>query len=160
MPRLGNEPSERRRGDHHEPEPKSPMTDLATGRSLAACFRKSNAIDRFHGVNMGIARKVTITVVGILILAELYLVFRPEPDILTAGVASGEAPVTDALQKRFPVGSPASALEAELKREGLLGTGDNRAHGNQRPPLPLCATQPSRWLVHAGSHNHCMGSGA
>jgi hypothetical protein len=76
---------------------------------------------RFHGLNMGIARKVTITVVGLLVLAELYLVFRPEPDILTAGVASGEAPVTDALQKRFPVGSPASALEAELKREGVWG---------------------------------------
>jgi hypothetical protein len=85
-----------------------PITQLSVTSSQVELDR------RFHGLNMGIAQRVTVTVVGIL-------VFRPEPDVLTAGVASGEAPVTDALQKRFPVGSPASALEAELKREGIWG---------------------------------------
>jgi hypothetical protein len=49
-------------------------------------------------------------------------IFRAEPDTLTAGVALGQAPVTDMLRKRFPVGSPASVLEEELKHEGCWGS--------------------------------------
>jgi hypothetical protein len=54
-------------------------------------------------------------------LLELFLVLRPEPAILSAGVALGDAPITDLLRKRFPIGSPASALEAELKQESYWG---------------------------------------
>jgi hypothetical protein len=66
-------------------------------------------------------RKLLLIIVGLLALAELFFVFRPEPHILTAGVALGEAPVTDVLRTSFPIGSPASALETELKREGYWG---------------------------------------
>jgi hypothetical protein len=65
--------------------------------------------------------KSLLIVVGLLVLTELFFVFRPEPDILTAGVALGKGPVTDLLRIRFPIGSPASALEAEVKREGYWG---------------------------------------
>ena len=40
---------------------------------------------------------------------------------MTAGVALGKAPVTGVLRIKFPIGSPASALETELKREGYWG---------------------------------------
>jgi hypothetical protein len=65
--------------------------------------------------------KIILVIVGLLVLAELFFAFRPEPDIVTAGVALGEAPVTDVLRIKFPIGSPASALETELKREGYWG---------------------------------------
>ncbi len=65
--------------------------------------------------------KIILTIVGLLVLTELFFVFRPEPDIPTAGVALGETPVTDVLRIKFPVGSLASALETELKREGYWG---------------------------------------
>jgi hypothetical protein len=80
---------------------------------------------------MSFVRKIIFIVVGLLVLTELFFVFRPEPDILTAGVAAGEAPVTNALQSRFPVGSPASALEAELKREGVWGSVQIERIGNK-----------------------------
>jgi hypothetical protein len=66
--------------------------------------------------------KILLVVGALLILAELFFVFRPEPNILTAGVALGQAPVTDMLRTRFPVGSPASVLEEELKHEGSWGS--------------------------------------
>lgn len=70
---------------------------------------------------MRLVGKITLTVLGLIVLAELFFVFRPEPDILTAGVALGEAPVTDLLRKKFPIGSPANILETELNREGYWG---------------------------------------
>jgi hypothetical protein len=78
-------------------------------------------ISDLHGCQMRFVSKILLMIVGLLVLAELFFVFRPEPDILTAGVALGEAPVTDVLRIRFPIGSPASALETELKREGYWG---------------------------------------
>jgi hypothetical protein len=65
--------------------------------------------------------KILLVVVALFILVELFLVFRPETAILTAGIALGETPVTDALRKRFPIGSPANVLEEELKQEGYWG---------------------------------------
>jgi hypothetical protein len=70
---------------------------------------------------MRLVGKITLTIVGLIVLAELFFVFRPEPDILTAGVALGEAPATDLLRIKFPIGSPANILETELKREGYWG---------------------------------------
>jgi hypothetical protein len=70
---------------------------------------------------MRLAGKITLAIVGLIVLAELFFVFRPEPDILTAGVALGKAPVTDLLRSKFPIGSPANILETELKREGYWG---------------------------------------
>jgi hypothetical protein len=66
---------------------------------------------------MRFAGKILLFVGALLVLTELFFVFRPEPDILTAGVALGEAPVTDMLRIRFPMGSRASDLEKELKHE-------------------------------------------
>ena len=74
-----------------------------------------------QGCQMRLAGKITLAIVGLIVLTELFFVFRPEPDILTAGVALGEAPVTDLLRSKFPVGSPANILETELKREGYWG---------------------------------------
>jgi hypothetical protein len=70
---------------------------------------------------MRMAGKITLTIVGLIVLTELFFVFRPEPDILTAGIAFGEAPVTDLLRIKFPIGSSANILETELKREGYWG---------------------------------------
>jgi hypothetical protein len=66
-------------------------------------------------------RKILLAIVALIALLELFLIFRPEPAILTAGIALGEAPVTNMLRQRFPIGSPASALEEELKQEGYWG---------------------------------------
>jgi hypothetical protein len=65
--------------------------------------------------------KALLLIFALLVLTELFLFFRPEP-ALTAGVKLGEGPITEVLRKRFPIGSPASALEDELKREGYWGT--------------------------------------
>jgi hypothetical protein len=65
--------------------------------------------------------KVLLVIVALIVLAELFLLFRPEPAMLTAGVALGEVAITDRLRQRFPIGSPASALEAELEQEGYWG---------------------------------------
>jgi hypothetical protein len=66
--------------------------------------------------------RVLLIVAALLVLTELFLAFRPEPTILTAGVPLGDAPVSDLLRKRFPIGSPASDLEEELKHEGYWGS--------------------------------------
>lgn len=70
---------------------------------------------------MNLFGKIALAIVALLVLTELFFVFRPEPDIVTAGVALGKAPVTDVLHSRFPIGSPASVLEEELKREAVWG---------------------------------------
>lgn len=70
---------------------------------------------------MNLFGKIALAIVTLLVLTELFFVFRPEPDIVTAGVALGKAPVTDVLRSRFPIGSPASVLEEELKREAVWG---------------------------------------
>jgi len=76
-----------------------------------------------HGVAlMRFVGKVLLIVAALLVLTELFFVFRPKPDILTAGTAFGDAPVTDVLRVRFPIGSPTSVLEKELEREGYWGT--------------------------------------
>jgi hypothetical protein len=67
---------------------------------------------------MRFAGKILLFVGASLVLTELFFVLRPEPDILTAGVALGQAPVTDMLRTRYPAGSPASVLEKELQHEG------------------------------------------
>jgi hypothetical protein len=67
-------------------------------------------------------RKMLLVTVALIVLIELFLIFRPEPAIMTAGVALGETPITDMLRKRFPIGSSADALESELKQEGCWGT--------------------------------------
>jgi hypothetical protein len=66
--------------------------------------------------------KVLLLIFALLVLTELFLVFRPEPAVLTAGVPLGDAAITDLLRKRFPIGSPAAALEDELKQEGNWGS--------------------------------------
>jgi hypothetical protein len=70
---------------------------------------------------MRLVEKIILVIVALFVLAELFFAFRPEPDIVTAGVALGEAPVTGVLRIKFSIGSPASALETELKREGYWG---------------------------------------
>lgn len=70
---------------------------------------------------MRLVGKIILAIVALLVLTELFFAFRPEPDIVTAGVALGKAPVTGVLRIKFPIGSPASALETELKREGYWG---------------------------------------
>jgi hypothetical protein len=67
---------------------------------------------------MRFVRRVLLIVAALLVLTELFLAFRLEPTILTAGVPLGDGPVSDLLRKRFPIGSPASDLEEELKHEG------------------------------------------
>lgn len=64
--------------------------------------------------------KALLLIFALLVLTELFLFFRPEPALI-AGVKLGEGPITEVLRKRFPIGSPASALEDELKREGYWG---------------------------------------
>ena len=66
--------------------------------------------------------KILLIIAALVMLAELFFVFRPEPDILTAGVALGEAPIADVLRAQFPIGSPARVLEEELNREGQWGS--------------------------------------
>jgi hypothetical protein len=71
---------------------------------------------------MGILRRFLLYTVASLIIVELFLSWRPEPHILTAGLADGDIAITDTLRARYPIGSPAKALEEELKREGYWGS--------------------------------------
>jgi hypothetical protein len=71
---------------------------------------------------MSILGKSLLYTVGSLIVVELFLSVRPEPHILSAGLADGDIEITDMLRARYTLGSPANAPAEELKREEYWGS--------------------------------------